>query len=301
AGVPAAPEANAPAPLTAEDLAKSVAAQAEGAERGALFEYAIKQPVSLTKGQAALVPIVSGAIDGEALSIYDPSSDASHALNGFRLKNSTGLHLAGGPITVFRNGIYAGDAQVQHLQPGDDRLLSYAVDLDLVTAHEPPQERQDVISITAKSSVLTITHRQQRTNKYTLRNKSNAAKSVLVEQRIEPEFHLTAPEKPAEQTPESYRFMVPVDAKKTAELTVVTERPISETLALLDADLNAIIEYARNTHVSEALRGALQQLVERRRKITDLQAQRTGLENEIKSYDEEQSRIGQNMGQRARD
>ena len=47
------------------------------------------------------------------------------------------------------------------------------------------------------SGVLTITHRQQRTNKYTLRNKSNAAKTVLVEQRIEPEFHLAAPEKPA--------------------------------------------------------------------------------------------------------
>src|SRR5205823_2119194 len=120
-------------------------------------------------------------------------------------------------------------------------LLSYAVDLDLVTAHEPPQERQDVVSISAKSGVLTITHRQQRTNKYTLRNKSAAAKRVLVEQRLEPEFHLAAPEKPAEQTPESYRFLVPVEPKKTAELTVVTERPVSETIALLDADLNVLI------------------------------------------------------------
>src|SRR5207249_7407580 len=137
-------------------------AQAEGSERGALFEYAIKQPVSLMKGQAALVPIAGAAIDGEALSIYDPASDSNHALNGFRLKNSTGLHLAGGPITVFRNGIYAGDAEIGHLQPGDDRLLSYAVDLDLIAAHEEPKFRQDTVSVSAKSGVLVITRKQQR-------------------------------------------------------------------------------------------------------------------------------------------
>src|SRR5207302_66966 len=113
----------------------------------------------------------------------------------------------------------------------------------------------------------------------------------------EPEFHLATPEKPAEQTADSYRFIVPVAAPKTAELTVVTERPVSETVALIEADLNVIMGYARNTHTSGGLRAALEKLVVQRRHITDLQAQRTELENEIKTIDQEQARIRQNMAQ----
>jgi hypothetical protein len=55
---------------SADQLAKSVAAQAQGAERGELFEYSIKQPVTLRRGQAAMVPIVSETIEGQKLSIF---------------------------------------------------------------------------------------------------------------------------------------------------------------------------------------------------------------------------------------
>ena len=37
-------------------------ASAATAEKGELFEYAIRQPVSLNRGEAALVPIVRGAV-----------------------------------------------------------------------------------------------------------------------------------------------------------------------------------------------------------------------------------------------
>lgn len=280
---------------SADELAKSVVSQAAGAERGELFEYAIQQPVTLPKGQAAMVPIVSENIGGELLSIYDPAADARHALNGFRLKNTTGLHLSGGPITVFRDGIYAGDAQITNLQPQEDRLISYAVDLDLVADRKAPRFHQETLSVSAKSGVLVITRKQRRENVYAFRNQSETAKTVLVLQDIEPEFKLTAPAKPEEKTPEEYRFKLQVPAKKTTELKVVTERPLTETIALLNADLNVLIAYARNTQVSEKLRAALKQLVAMRRKITDLQAQRTTLENEIKTIDQEQLRIRQNM------
>jgi len=283
--------------MSAKQMAQSVASDADTAQKGDLFEYAIKQPLTLPRQQAAMVPIVSERIDGEKLSIYDPSSDAKHALHGFRLTNTTGLHLSGGPVTVFQAGIYAGDAQITHLQPKEDRLLSYAVDLDLVADHQEPKFRQDTVSVSAKSGVLVITRKQQRENVYTFRNKSDEAKTVLVEQNLEPEFKLVSPEKPAEKTPEEFRFKVEVPAKKTADLKVITERPVSETVALLDADLNLLISYAQNAQVSEKLRASLKQLVALRRKVTEVQAQRAALEGELKNIDAEQARIRQNMAQ----
>ena len=54
---------------------------------------------------------------GEKVSIYNQGA-AKHPLNGLRLNNSTELHLMQGPITVFDGGVYAGDARIEDLPPG---------------------------------------------------------------------------------------------------------------------------------------------------------------------------------------
>ena len=244
-----------------------------------------------------MVPIVSERIDGERISIFDPSSDTKRALNGFRLRNSTGLHLSGGPITVFRDGAYAGDAQVTNVAPREERLLSYAVDLELVVDHETPKYRQETVDVSAKSGVLHVTRKHQREHVYTFRNKSDAPKTVLVEQPVEAEFKLVEPAKPAEQTADDYRFRVQVPAGKTAELKVVTERPVAETIALINADVNLLVSWSQNARVSEKLRGALKQLVALRARITELESQENHLLAEIRAISEEQTRIRQNMQQ----
>jgi hypothetical protein len=278
-------------------MLRNVAAQAAGTERGELFEYRVRQPVSLPRGQAAMVPIVSESIAGEALSLYDPAADPRHALNAFRLRNATALHLAGGPLTVFQAGVYAGDAQMGSVQPGEERLLTYAVDLDLVVGHQEPTFSQETTSHSARNGVLAITSRQQKEEVYTFRNKSDQPRAVLVQQPIEPGFDLVAPEKPAERTADRYRFLVTVPAKRNAALKVVTARRLGETLALLDADLNVVASYAKNQRASAPLRQALERLVASRGRVADLQAQRAGVEAELKAIDAEQSRIRQNMAQ----
>ncbi|MBV9468695.1 MAG: hypothetical protein JOZ57_05575, partial [Abitibacteriaceae bacterium] len=272
-----------------------VVAQAQGAERGELFEYAIKKPVTLPKQQAAMVPILGQAIEGERVSIFDANSDADRALNGFNLKNTTGLHLSGGPITVFQGGIYAGDGQINDVQPGEERLVSYAVDLDLVVGREQPSFHAETLSFAAKSGVLTISRKQRREQVYTFRNKAAAAKTIIVQQNIDPGFTLIEPAKPMAKTANQYRFRVEAPGQKTTNLKVVTEQPVSETVALLNADINALVAYARETHVSPKLRAALEDLVARRRNITDLQAQIARIDEQVKEISDTQSRIRENM------
>jgi hypothetical protein len=284
--------------VSAEQLAGSVVSQAQGTERGELFEYAIRDRVTLAKQQAAMVPILSEHIEGERLSIYDPRLDTRHALNGFRLNNSTGLHLSGGPITVFQDGIYAGDAQINNVQPGEDRLLSYAVDLQLVPDIKRPTIHQETISISVRSGVLTFIRKLKNEQVFTFRNKADAAKSVLAQYRLPgPEFKIIEPPEFAEKTADEYRFKVEVAGKKTAKLRVVAEQPIIETIALLNADFDLLVNYTRNAQVSEKLRAALEQLVIYKRKITELQSNRAKLEHELGVIDQEQSRIRQNMQQ----
>ena len=81
------------------DLQQGVVSAARAAELGELFQYAIKTPVSLARQKSAMLPIVNEEVEGSKVSVYSERVQAKHPLNGFRLKNSTALHLMQGPIT----------------------------------------------------------------------------------------------------------------------------------------------------------------------------------------------------------
>jgi hypothetical protein len=130
-GSPAAPPPPASRGLAAPadaredlDLERGVASAAQATPLGELFEYAIKTPVTIARQKSAMLPIVSAEVQGTKVSIYHPEVHPKHPLNGYRLKNTTPLHLMQGPIPVFDAGTYAGDARIEDLAPGQERLLS---------------------------------------------------------------------------------------------------------------------------------------------------------------------------------
>ncbi len=271
------------------------AAQATGGARGDLFEYAISQPVTLPRQQAAMVPIIGENIGGEAVSIFNANDGFPRALNGFRLNNTSGLHLSGGPITVFQDGIYAGDAQINDLAPGEDRLLSYAVDLELVVDPDTIKTTQVLSSVQIRGGVLQLKNKLRRVRTYTFRNKSDHAKTVLVQQAIEPQFDLIEPATGVEKTADEYRFKVEVPAKGTKEITATTEQLVSSQVGIFDADINFLLTYARNTEASAQLKAALEEIVKRRQAIAQMKTQRAALEAEMTNINADQTRIRGNM------
>lgn len=279
--------------MSAGALAQQAAAQGEA--RGDLFEYSLQTPVTIPRAQAALVPILNGAIGGAKLSIVDTDAADFRPVRGFLLKNDTKLHLAGGPITVFDDGIYGGDAQITNVAPGESRLISYALDLDLAVSRDDAKLTQTLTSISARAGVLVITRALRREQDYTLKNKGDKAKTVIVQKRREDSWQLTQPTKADETTASEYRFRVPVGAGKTEKFSLALTHPESEEVALLDADFDLLVNYARHAQVSPKLKTALQDLVARRRKIVALAQRRAQNEAEIKAITAEQERIRRNM------
>ena len=100
-------------------------------EVGEMFEYRIDHPVTIERNCSALVPIVAKEIDGEAVDLYNEGVRPDNPLAAVRLKNSTGLTLEGGPLTVMQGDSYVGEALTKTLKPGEERYITYAVDLGL--------------------------------------------------------------------------------------------------------------------------------------------------------------------------
>jgi hypothetical protein len=276
-------------------LRRSVQAQAAGQSAGELFEYRIETPVTLPRQQAAMIPVVAQDIEVEKVSLYNADTDGRFPLNAVRVKNTTGLHLKGGPITLFDEGVYAGDAKMEDIPPGDSRLVSYAVDLAIEGERQGPGVTTTETGLSLKRGVLVVTRRERQETTYTLKSKADRPRVVLVEHPFNAEYKLIAPEKAAERASDRYRFAVTVPPGKSETLKVVTERPLSQSITVMDTDMNALGVYANRKEVLPKLREALQEVIQRRRKVQELQSQAAGRDAEITAISSDQERIRKNM------
>ena len=275
-----------------------VSAAAAGGKVGELFEYAIAQPVSVARQQSALIPIINQNIAGKKVSIYNASVNARHPMNGIKLTNDTKLHLMGGPITVFDGGIYGGDALIGDLPPGDDRLISYAVDLSVrVDSKSEGSSDDDAIALQIVKGVLIVTSKQVSSQTYTIKNTSAAKRTVLVEHPLRSGWKLVTPKEPGERTESLYRFEVQVEAAKTAKLTVDEERPLRQTVALTSAETDHVAMLVSAPKISAELKAALQKIVAMKTAISDIDNQIDEKDERLDEIGEEQARIRKNMEQ----
>ena len=127
----------------------SVGNAATAGALGDFYQYTIDHPVTLPRQKSAMLPIVGKDIDGTRVSIYNPSVQAKHPLLGLRFKNTSGAHLNQGPITVFEGSVYAGDTRILDVQPNEERLLSYAIDLGTEVDPKAGAGKQQITSVKA--------------------------------------------------------------------------------------------------------------------------------------------------------
>ncbi len=292
---PPPPKAKRAAGFSGTDGDSGVTAQASGAETGEQFAYDITTPVTLPRQQAAMIPVIAQDIGADKVSLYNADADPTYPLNAVRLHNTTALHLKGGPVTLFDDGTYAGDATMEDVAPGETRIISYAVDLSIRGERQQTQTDAQRTTLAIHSGVLTITTRERSETKYVFKSRAQTDKTVLVEHPFDAQAKLIAPAASAERTPTVYRFAVPVPAGKTAALDVITETPDSSTVALLDGDLDDFVSYADSQDIPAPTRTALAKIANQRRHIQSLAEHAAEADSQVKQLAAEQDRIRRNM------
>src|SRR4029077_4571504 len=116
-------------PGAVENSMGGMEAAASGQGLGDLFEYKLKDRVTLKKNQSALVPIVQAELEAERVSLWSGTTGSGRPLRGLWLKNTSSLTLDGGSFSVLDNEVFAGEGLTDPIKPGERRILSYATDL----------------------------------------------------------------------------------------------------------------------------------------------------------------------------
>lgn len=102
---------------------------AEGEASGALFAYRIARHLDLEAHGSALVPFLQRPVPTDRYTTFDAPGESGRST--VRLSNDTGQTLPAGTLAVFRDGRFAGEADLPRLDPDATALVRYGRDLEV--------------------------------------------------------------------------------------------------------------------------------------------------------------------------
>ncbi|MGH7649254.1 MAG: hypothetical protein ACREND_14145 [Gemmatimonadaceae bacterium] len=280
------------------DAAASVEAVASAARLGALFQYTVPD-VTLARQKSAMLPIITDSVRAERVSIFNASLLRPNPLNGVLLENTTGKHLLQGPVTVLDKGVYAGDARIDNLPPGQQRLLSYGIDLDMQVDDAKSTQNTTVLTAKIDKGVLIVSRKLVSSQEYDADNKTNKDKTLVIERPRRSAWKLVDTQQPFETTPDLYRFKGTAVANKVTVLTVNEELVTNEAIMLASAALDQLVLYSRTGSgagdVPQNVRDALGKAIQLRQSIAQVEADITAHTQRVGEITAEQGRIRENM------
>ena len=290
---PASPRMDA---IEAYDTLRQGQAAASGQELGDLFEYRIKEPVSLLKNQSALVPIVSAEITAERVSLWRRPNGSGRPLRALWLTNTTGLTLDGGSMTIVEGEAFGGEGLVEPLKPSERRLVSYASDLGVLVNASTRRVPQRIARLRVREGFLIQDTEERSTTTYEVRNEGTTPVTLVIEHPMDQGWKLAADApKSEESTPGAERFRLVVDAGKEAKVAVPASRAGSARVALGSISDATIAQLVASGASAEELERAMRPLLEKQAAVSAVDRRTNALEAERRQIVEDQARLRENM------
>jgi hypothetical protein len=271
-------------------------AAANGQDLGDLFEYKLKDRVTLKKNQSALVPIAQTDIQAEKVSLWNSTAQAGRPLRALWLTNTSALTLDGGSFSVLENEVFAGEGLTDPIKPGERRLLSYATDLGLLVEEQKSTQPQHVTQVKIAKGVMTQTSELRERTVYTVRNQDESPRVLVIEQAARPDAMLTAGSKePEERAPGVYRFKLDVAPKATASLPVEEVRVLRSDFQLANLDDTQIAVFSSNGSITPEIAQALQKIAAQKAVVSKLEQDMEDRQKDIDRIVADQARLRENM------
>ena len=122
--------------------------------------------------------------------------------------------------------MYAGDTRILDLQPDEERLISYAIDLGTEVASKNGNNTSRITKVRAIKGIVYTSTLIREERVYDVANRSSTDRTLLIEHpnRKGEGFKFVGANKPKEEAADVYRFEVAAPSKKDLTYTVVEER-----------------------------------------------------------------------------
>jgi len=267
--------------------------EAEGKGVGELFEYDIKQNVTIGKNQSALVPIIQARIEAEKVTVWNEDSDT--ARRALWLTNSSGETLDAGSLNVLEGDAFGGEGLLDAVHQDERRLISYAADTAVRIKVEEGSSEKPISKIVINKGTMVTTREQRAKKTYKISNSDVSPREIVIEHPARPGWKLAGDLKPEESTQSFHRFKVKVDPKQSAELAVEEYHPGTTVVALTNLTSDFVAVLTEQKRVTPAMQEAFRRILDQKNVIAGLDAQLNGHQREIEAISNDQARIRENM------
>jgi hypothetical protein len=274
-----------------------VEAAAAGEEVGDLFEYQIAQPVTVRRDRSALIPILQTRMEGSRVSVFNEATRRNRPMSGMLLKNTSPLTLEDGALTVIDGNAYAGESLMERLKPGEQRLISFALDLSTLVTVREEEDRAPAYMVRITDGTLYAHYYALEKKLYTLTNQTDHPRTVYIEHPVRDDWELEMREtpKPEGKSARYYRFRVELAPRETEQLTVVEREDLQETYALTSISPDIIQLFVTRRYIDDATRAALQNIIDLRARVAASEAHVAAIEKEISEIGDDQKRLRENI------
>ncbi len=275
-------------------LARAEAA-AQASELGDLFEYRLKEPITIRKNQSALVPIIQSAVAAEKVSVWNEQAGPVKPQRALWLTNSSGITLDGGSFSVLEEEVFAGEGIFEAIRPKEKRLVSYAADLALTVSSKQSSEAERVTRVRISHGVMTQQSELREKKIYTFRNEDASPRTVIVEHPVRSGYALRGPTQAVETTADWMRFRLEVGAGQTAALEVAEAHPLEASYTLTNINSALVATFVRQRSIDKSVEDALRKVLARKAALEDLETQSSVRDEETQKIFDDQQRLRENL------
>jgi len=278
------------------DSARAVAeAAARSQALGDLFEYKLKDPITILKNKSALVPIAQSPITVEKVSIWNEQAGGLRPQRALWITNSTGLTLDGGSVSVLEENTFAGEGVFDPIRPSEKRLFSYATDLAVNASSRTGSEQERVSRVRINRGTMTQESEIREKKTYTFRNEDSKPRTIIVEHPARTGYVLRGDAHPAETTVDWLRFRLPVDPKQTASLVVEEARPTQSNFAVTNISSDQLGLFLTQKSIDPTIEAAFREVLGQKDAIAALEAQKSTTDDQTQKIFDDQQRLRENM------
>ena len=271
-----------------------------GDDRGALFAYHVGHPVSVARGQSAMVPIVSQRLPARRDLLYNQAKLPAHPVASLRLTNETGLTLERGPVTVLDAGDYAGEAVLSFTRAGGEMIVPYAVELGITVSEQSHSERR-IRSVHVRNELLVFEEYDLRIRSYDLVSGLDRPAEVMIEQPRLAHYALADTRAPDEESAGFARWRVTCPTQARTKFAVTEQRLVSRQEQVRGLVGSRLKELMRGGLLDATVGKVLEGVLDLYRQIEVAQASLRQIEQEREAIYKQQRQIQGNLQPLGRD
>ncbi len=206
-------------PITSEQIQRNFKTLVSGSQVGSLFRYDLKDPVTIRDKQSALVALLNKELPAESIFLYRIDSSEKHPYRAVRLTNDSGFAIEQGPMAIYQEGSFVGEAVGGRIEVGTSTFIPYALEGGMLVSLEEQVKDASAELLTIANGVVTCETKRVSLFKYTIQRQVDDARhdkvNVLYLQRQQrTDWHIVDPPKGVLREKDYYFVPVKLGAKK---------------------------------------------------------------------------------------